>query len=251
LTAKESQNFWDRKARTFPRYSPGEENYEAKVLALARINGADFSGKRVLDVGCGTGMYTLRLAQEALKVTAIDLSPEMLKILRNDAQRLGLSNIEIRQADFLTLDLEEDFEVIFCSMCPAMAHPEAVDKLLSFKKAQVVYLGWNGLLRSDVLEDLYGIYRITPKVFDAAQKMTENLSQRGLEIKTALVEGQWQVKFTYEDLWDSVVCNLENYGALPQSDQLKQYLERFKEPDGQYLEKTDYKIMMILWVNHG
>lgn len=39
-------------------------------------------GPSVLDLGCGTGNLTLRLAQLGLCVTAVDLSPEMLAVAR-------------------------------------------------------------------------------------------------------------------------------------------------------------------------
>ena len=57
------KGFWDRKARTFPRFSEGEDNYEAGILRRVREHGVDFRDATVLDVGCGSGMYTIRLAR--------------------------------------------------------------------------------------------------------------------------------------------------------------------------------------------
>jgi malonyl-CoA O-methyltransferase len=38
----------------------------------------DVAGKRVLDLGCGTGRHTLALAEAGARVTALDQSPEMM-----------------------------------------------------------------------------------------------------------------------------------------------------------------------------
>lgn len=38
------------------------------------------AGKRVLDLGCGTGRHTLALAQAEARVTAVDQSPEMMAL---------------------------------------------------------------------------------------------------------------------------------------------------------------------------
>lgn len=41
-----------------------------------------FTGKRVLDVACGTGSWTQRILQSADSVIGIDINPEMLEIAR-------------------------------------------------------------------------------------------------------------------------------------------------------------------------
>lgn len=54
-----------------------------------RISGVlgDLKGKKVLDVGAGTGRLTVELARAGAEVTALDVSEEMLKVLkRKNAQ---------------------------------------------------------------------------------------------------------------------------------------------------------------------
>src|SRR5690242_811397 len=52
----------------------------------------DLAGKRVLDIGCGTGWTSLLLAQRGAKVTAVDISPRQIEILRYNAEHYGLSH---------------------------------------------------------------------------------------------------------------------------------------------------------------
>lgn len=51
-----------------------------------------------LDLGCGGGHVAYRLAKHARRVTAIDLSAEMLAAVRATATEKGLANIETQQA---------------------------------------------------------------------------------------------------------------------------------------------------------
>jgi ubiquinone/menaquinone biosynthesis C-methylase UbiE len=47
-------------------------------------------GKRILDVGCGTGRYAIDLAKGGAIVEGIDLSNEMLEIARKKAKKEGI-----------------------------------------------------------------------------------------------------------------------------------------------------------------
>lgn len=61
-------------------------------------------GETVLDLGCGTGIYALELAQLGLRVTGIDISAGMLRVAREKASRLNLPIVfelaDLGQIDF-------------------------------------------------------------------------------------------------------------------------------------------------------
>ena len=62
-------------------------------------------GQQLLDVGCGTGIDSLFLAQQGIKVTGIDVSPGMIAQLREKAEARGLTGlVETRVMDFAGLD---------------------------------------------------------------------------------------------------------------------------------------------------
>jgi hypothetical protein len=174
----------------------------------------------------------------------------MLKILREDAEKLNLHNLEILHSDWLSVELFGAYDVVFCSMCPAMALEGGLDKLVALRQAQIVYLGWNGLARSDVMAGLYERFQIVPKKFDSASRTRAWLTARNVEFRSVPVEGTWRVYFSQESLLASVLVNLDDYGVKPRLAELTSYLEKFREPAGQFLETTDYKIQMLLWRNH-
>jgi SAM-dependent methyltransferase len=59
--------------------------------------------ENALEIGCGTGEFTRFLAGRAQHVTAVDLSPEMIRLAQQ--QSVAYSNIEYVMADALRLTL--------------------------------------------------------------------------------------------------------------------------------------------------
>lgn len=83
--------FWDLRARRFAKQMAGTA---AGDPLLSRLRGVVRGGDTVLDVGCGPGRFALALAPEAAKVVAVDPSPVMLSLLRRQARRDGVDNVE-------------------------------------------------------------------------------------------------------------------------------------------------------------
>ncbi|PZQ50661.1 MAG: SAM-dependent methyltransferase [Rhodovulum sulfidophilum] len=65
--------------------------------ALSRIV-ADHAPAHALDLGCGGGHVTYRLARHAARVTAVDLSADMLAAVTRGAGERGLANVATRAA---------------------------------------------------------------------------------------------------------------------------------------------------------
>ena len=65
-------------------------------------------GDRVLDVGCGTGLLTLKAAFKGAIVKGIDINPQMLEIAKKRVEEANLSNIvELSEKGVAELDREK------------------------------------------------------------------------------------------------------------------------------------------------
>ncbi|WP_449537047.1 class I SAM-dependent DNA methyltransferase [Ferdinandcohnia sp. Marseille-Q9671] len=84
---------------------------------------------RVLDLGCGTGEISIRLAKEGFEVVGVDLSEDMLSVANSKALEAGI-NIEFYQQDMVELEGFDPFDiiVIFCDSLNYLQTEEEVQK---------------------------------------------------------------------------------------------------------------------------
>ncbi|MFG2043770.1 class I SAM-dependent methyltransferase [Dactylosporangium sp. NPDC048998] len=78
----------------------------ARLVAQMRPTG------RVLEIACGTGLWTEALAALADTVTAIDAAPEAVEIARD---RVGSANVSFEVADVFSWKPDARFDVVFFS----------------------------------------------------------------------------------------------------------------------------------------
>lgn len=74
----------------------------------------DLTGAKVLDIGCGTGRYSVECARRgAERVVGIDFASSMIDSSRAAAQEMHVADVcEFICDDFLTHPFEEEFDVV-------------------------------------------------------------------------------------------------------------------------------------------
>ncbi len=102
-------------------------------------------GKRVLELACGTGRHTVRLADAAARVTALDFSRGMLEKAK---KRLGSREVTLSEADSrepLCFD-SGAFDLVLC--CLALEHIQDLSAV--FREAHRVVASGGAFVCSDL-----------------------------------------------------------------------------------------------------
>jgi len=73
----------------------------------------EVTNKKILDVGCGSGVYSVDFARRgARRVVGIDLSENMLRLAAQEAREHQVADrCEFIRADFLEAQFEEEFDI--------------------------------------------------------------------------------------------------------------------------------------------
>ncbi len=100
---KESTKFFDEIAGRYGSLTQPGGGWQGMAAALA----SGFTGRTVADIGCGEGDLTLLLARFAKRVTAVDLSAQMLRVVQERSAEAGVANrVAVETGDLEKLPLK-------------------------------------------------------------------------------------------------------------------------------------------------
>jgi len=125
------EEFWDRYA---PREDTREERSPFKKvhtdICWREIDRHLEGVKTVLDVGAGSGRFSLPLARRGFEVVHFDISSEMIKVAQKKAETEKLSSIRFIQGTVtdLTGFHEDEFDLVLCLDAPvSFVYPQHID----------------------------------------------------------------------------------------------------------------------------
>ena len=241
------KNFWNIRSKSFPGHREGD-TYQKTMLELALTHGVDFKGKEVIDLGCGAGAYTLRLARLARQVTALDISPGMLGRVREQAEEQRLTNITCICKDWMDYPRENRFDIAFCSLTPALSSEEAFDKLCEQISSEKIYIGFAGPMQAHVLEGLFALY---DKRWSSNNKFDpvihKWLKKHNIAHTIYRHQGEWLTERNHKEMVDNCVDVLTASSLEPDIKQIEDYIERFRKEDDLYISCTDYDVEMVIF----
>lgn len=179
------ENFWDQKAKNYDKNGGELTKFQLEFLKLIKSWGVVFKDKNIIDIGCGTGNYTLHLAKECKKIYGIDSSKGMLNELEAKCKNLKLTNVSWDQIDFANYKPSEKFDIAFLTMTPAVSSSE-FEKFINLAHLKV-YLNWEKERFSSVLSPLFAILGKKSKISDAFL-LTKFLESKNIPFKTKILE---------------------------------------------------------------
>jgi SAM-dependent methyltransferase len=129
--------------------------------------------RHVLDVACGTGHHSLRLARRGFRLTALDLSAPSIRFLEAEAARLGLPVTTV-VGDMTDFRLPAPVDAAIC-MQDSQGHLLETEALLAHLRA----------VRGNVRPGgLYVFDRLVPNGWSPGARWTWTRRRRGITVRT-------------------------------------------------------------------
>jgi len=237
---------WDQKAKNYSRYNENEGSFENQIFDALSSLDINFKGKTLLDIGCGTGVYTLHLAKRCLHVVGIDSSQEMLKVLKEDANKLKLTNIETLHTNWDGFTCKEKFDYAFCTMSPAVRNDNDLEKMTDCGKTKI-YLGWAGKRDTVIIEELFKAHNSIYYPPNGAQKVKDWLNKQNKFYKVLKFNETKIRKREFNEAVENFKWHLDVRGLRPDTKKIEMVLKKFCDKDNFVTETTINHFNLIIW----
>ena len=157
------ENRWDILYRDYPEVYEAFSNTPYHPTIYEQLPGIiNLHGKRIADVGAGTGSSSLALARFAQQVIGIEREAAMLQQARDKVRETEVQQVTFLSGDALALPLADNSVDVVTGITLALYPPEQyrdfIREGLRVAKGPVVYLGippgWYGGDLYDVIDDV-------------------------------------------------------------------------------------------------
>ncbi len=115
-------------------------------------------GHRIIDMGAGTGLFTLAAAERYEKVYAVDISPAMFDVARGKVRDAGIDNVEFMEGGFLTYEHESEPVDAVVSVAALHHLPDVWKQVALLRMAEMLKPGGKLCLRDTVFFNMRSDY---------------------------------------------------------------------------------------------
>lgn len=127
------KRIWDRVAQNYGDLNIPDlqENAFLKTMTQALPLQKDM---RTLDIGCGSGVFSMALAPYVQEAVGVDISSNMIQYAVDRSRSLGLSNtsfccLDWSEADIDAMGFRNAFDIVFAHMTPGVNDYKTFDRL--------------------------------------------------------------------------------------------------------------------------
>ncbi|EAK9940045.1 TPA: class I SAM-dependent methyltransferase [Campylobacter lari] len=230
-------NLWNKKAKSYARYNPNLN--EIQKATFAKLG--SLQDKSVVDIGCGSGVWALHLAQKAKSVLGVDSSSAMLEILQEDAKTHAISNVKTLNLDFENFYKNNNtkFDLAFLSMSPALQNEKDYKAFLSLASKKV-YLGWASRRKSSFLDPIFEHFNTHFKGF-YEEDLQGFLNAQNIPYEVEIFNETRVVKRDRESAIENALWHLSMNGLNAN----KQELESFVKDEVEEIIEAKIKLLII------
>ncbi|EAL2830296.1 class I SAM-dependent methyltransferase [Campylobacter lari] len=230
-------NLWNKKAKSYARYSSNLN--EIQKVTFAKLG--SLQGKIMVDIGCGSGVWTLHLAQKAKSVLGVDSSSVMLEILQEDAKTHAISNVRTLNLDFENFykNNNTNFDLAFLSMSPALQNEKDYKAFLSLASKKV-YLGWASRRKSSFLDPIFEHFNTHFKGF-YEEDLQSFLNVQSIPYEYEIFNETRVVKRDKDSAIENALWHLSMNGINAN----KQELESFVKDEVEEIIEAKIKLLII------
>ena len=155
-------DFWNRYARRMARQT--QELHTAKrvkkVMEWLSVQDVEIQGKEILDIGAGTGTFTLPFLEQGASVTALEPAGAVMEHLVMEVEKKDYRDITYLETPWEKIEphasgLADKFDLVFASLVPGIRNTETLEHMITASRKWCFLCAFAGKRASTARDELW------------------------------------------------------------------------------------------------
>ena len=226
------KNLWDEKAKNYDKFSGNLSEFQIKFFEILSKFGVDFKDKTLIDIGCGTGIYSLHLAKICKFILGVDSSKNMLEELENSAKSANITNIKTIFSDFENFKSKDKFDIAFLTMSPALQNENDFEKFANLANFRI-YMNWEKPRNSTLLTPFFEKFGVKnrEKKLNSTANLLNFLKDKNIPFQSEILNEIRHSKRDFNDAFANILWHLKINNFSYNEDEIKKMLKLKFEND--------------------
>lgn len=238
-----NSEIWDKKAKNYSKFDGNLNEFQIRFFKILKDFDVNFENKTLVDIGCGTGIYSLYLAGICKMVLGVDSSTKMLEELNLKKAEFKINNLQTINSDFKNFQTADKFDIAFLTMSPALQSEDDFKKFMNLGNLRI-YLNWEEPKNSSMLEPFYKIYKRNDKNKNTASNLQNFLIKNNISYKTEVLKEIRSANRSFNEAFENTIWHLEISGIKYDENKIKNTLLKMQK-DG-FIEDVIKSKMRVL-----
>lgn len=241
---------WNSFSKQYPHKDDDCINEDANhVIEWIESHGITFENYSLLDIGCGTGSFSIPLALKKASITALDISYDMLRIVHDKSVKHSVTSyVTLQHENWNTFLPTQTFDIVLASMTPAISSEHDIESMIHLTKSLGIFVGWK-TYHNNTLLDLLLIAHHAPDHHSnqsvEVKEFLHTLEKASISYNVHYFQTTWKRIYTYEEAKDYAFKQLLNRKIFPNKEKIDAILYDIMEDNRIVSENKSIKGVVL------
>jgi len=204
----------------------------------------------ILDIGCGTGTYSLPFANDVRSIRGIDVSPEMIDRARGQTYRAAIGNAQFSVIDWASADPASlgRYPLVIAHMTPAVRDREAFEKIMDVASGWCFFADYKAR-NNPTWDEIYKVIGEPDRPEeDRLRAAKEIVAEHGFVPHTGSFSRKVERRWTVEEATTFYIEAVESFAEIDESQKyrLSQWIGS-QSSNGYFTETSEPSIGVVYW----
>ena len=250
----EKTEYWDKEAKIYDLRMLQDNRRVQDVINILRQKGVLTKKADVLEIGCGTGLYSVELSKYSNSVTSVDISEAMGEVLNHKIQALHIDNIKFKLIDWDTVDVEKEglnqrFDISLSALNPALNSLEALEKFCKTSRKACVIVTFHANVKNNVRQFMDKLLSVEESnLHDCYSYFTESILQEmGYHVEVFRTDMHWVKSNPTKEAVQRIISEYQYFNSEMFEDEIYKYILENSDENGFFHENNNASLNIYYW----